>query len=86
VVQRVRKAPGGLVRAILETKVDRVERVSLSGDLICYPPGALAELEDALTGVSAAGIESTLATSYAGDRVSVPGVGMSGWLAAFGLT
>jgi hypothetical protein len=86
VVQRARKAPGGLVRATLETKDDRIERVSLSGDFFCYPAGALAELEDALTGANVGGIESTLATFFAGGRVSVPGVGMSDWLAVLGVT
>ena len=85
-VQRARKAPGGLVRATLETKDDRIERVSLSGDFFCYPAGALAELEDALTGAATGAIESTLATFFATGRVSVPGVGMSDWLAVLGVS
>jgi lipoate-protein ligase A len=85
-VQRARKAPGGLVRATLETKGDRIERVSLSGDFFCYPSGALAELEDALTGAATGAVESTLATFFADGRVSVPGVGMSDWLTVLGVT
>ncbi len=84
VTQRVHKAPGGLVRAITETKDDRVVRVALSGDFFCYPGDALAGLEDSLAGASFARLESVLAAFFAGGRVVVPGVGISDWLAVLG--
>jgi lipoate-protein ligase A len=84
VVQRVHKAPGGLVRAIVETRHDRVVRVALSGDFFCYPGDALADLEDSLAGTPLARLESVLAAFFARGRVVVPGVGISDWLTALG--
>ncbi|MFQ5812574.1 MAG: biotin/lipoate A/B protein ligase family protein, partial [Anaerolineae bacterium] len=37
VVQRMYKAPGGLIRAIVETREGRIAEVSLSGDFFFYP-------------------------------------------------
>ncbi len=82
--QRVHKAPGGLLRAILETKDGRIVRVSLSGDFFCYPGDALAGLEDALAGASPARLESALASFFADGRVTIPGVGIPDWLAVLG--
>jgi lipoate-protein ligase A len=84
VTQRVHKAPGGLVRAIIETKDDRIVRVSLSGDFFCYPGDALAGLEDSLAGTPVARLEPALAAFFAGGRAVVPGVGISDWLAVLG--
>jgi len=84
VTQRVHKAPGGLVRAAVETKESRIVRVSLSGDFFCYPGDGLAGLEDALAGVPLGGLETALAAYFAGGRLAVPGVGIPDWLAALG--
>jgi lipoate-protein ligase A len=84
VAQRVHKAPGGLVRAAIETKDRRIVRVSLSGDFFCYPAEALAGLEDALAGVPLGRLEAALTAFFAGGRVAVPGVGIPDWLAVLG--
>jgi lipoate-protein ligase A len=84
VTQRLHKAPGGLVRAVVETKDDRIVRVSLSGDFFCYPGNALAGLEDALAGTPLARLEPALAAFFTGGRVVVPGVGIPDWLAVLG--
>jgi lipoate-protein ligase A len=85
VVQRARKAPGGLLRAVLEVKDGRIEHAALSGDFFCYPAGALGELEETLAGTRLGDVPATLASFFAGDRVSVPGVGMQDWLEVLGV-
>jgi lipoate---protein ligase len=84
VTQRVHKAPGGLVRATVEVKGDRIARVSLSGDFFCYPGDGLAGLEDALAGAPVARLEQALAAVFAAGRLVVPGVGINDWLAVLG--
>ena len=80
VVQRVHKAPGGLIRATLEIKENRLGSVSLSGDFFCYPEDAISELESTLEGTSAEQIEDVLADFYARRRVETPGVTVDDWL------
>jgi lipoate-protein ligase A len=82
--QRVHKAPGGLVRSIVEVKDARVVHVSLSGDFFCYPGEGLAGLEDALAGTPLARLEQALASFFAAGRLVVPGVGIPDWLAVLG--
>jgi lipoate-protein ligase A len=84
VTQRVHKAPGGLVRAIVEVKDDRIVRASLSGDFFCYPGDGLPGLEDALAGAPLARVEQVLASFFAAGRLVVPGVGIPDWLAVLG--
>jgi lipoate-protein ligase A len=84
VTQRAHKAPGGLLRAIVETKGDRVVRVSFSGDFFCYPGDALAGLENALAGTPFARLEPAVAAFFSSGRVVVPGVGIPDWLAVLG--
>jgi lipoate-protein ligase A len=71
---RVYKAPGGLIRGILETREGRVHSVSLSGDFFFYPPPKLTELEDALVGVPLEEIESAIANFYEVEGIDSPGV------------
>jgi len=80
VVQRVYKAPGGLLRATLETKGNHLASVSVSGDFFCYPENGIALLESALEGVAIAQVEQTLQDTYAHDGLETPGVTAEDWL------
>ena len=53
VVERLHKAPGGLLRATAVLSSNRVHDVHLSGDFFFYPAHELAALEEALEGVEA---------------------------------
>ncbi len=53
VVERLHKAPGGLLRATAVVSDNRVYDVHLSGDFFFYPAHELAALEEALEGVEA---------------------------------
>jgi lipoate-protein ligase A len=53
VMERLHKAPGGLLRATAVLSNNRVHDVHLSGDFFFYPAHELAALEEALEGVEA---------------------------------
>jgi lipoate-protein ligase A len=80
VVQRVYKAPGGLLRATLELHGDDFGEVSLSGDFFCYPASAVARLETALNGVSLSQVRQVLSDFYAETGTETPGVTVDDWL------
>lgn len=80
VLQRVHKAPGGLIRATLEVKADRLVSVFLSGDFFCYPEDGVDQLESVLTGAEIDGVEDVLTDFYAAGRVETPGVTTRDWM------
>ena len=79
VIQRVHKAPGGLLRATVELKENRLESVSLSGDLFCYPQDAIGVLESMLEGAFTSEIADVVARFYAAGNVETPGVSPEDW-------
>ncbi|HEC21411.1 MAG TPA: lipoate--protein ligase family protein [Chloroflexi bacterium] len=76
VVQRVYKAPGGLIRATAIERDGKLYDVHLSGDFFFFPAGGLPELEADLEGVSAEreAVESRIADFYRAHSVEAPGV------------
>lgn len=80
VVQRVYKAPGGLLRATLELRGDQLANVSLSGDFFCYPESAVARLEGALEGAALPQVRHVLDDFYADTGAETPGVTVDDWL------
>jgi lipoate-protein ligase A len=80
VVQRVHKAPGGLIRADFEIREGAFAAVSISGDFFCYPPRAIPDLESALAGRNTAQARQVIEEFAAANRWEVPGVGLDDWL------
>jgi lipoate-protein ligase A len=80
VLQRLHKAPGGLIRATLEVQAGRLVDISLSGDFFCYPQDTVERLETALRGTPLADAERTLAAFYGQHEVETPGVTIADWL------
>jgi len=80
IVQRIHKAPGGLLRATLEVKENRLASVSLSGDFFCYPEGAIVQLEATLEGIALEQVGATLSRFYAEHEIETPGVTTDDWL------
>ncbi len=74
VIQRMHKAPGGLIRADFEIKDERLNWVSLSGDFFFYPAEKLEALEMALVGAALAEVEGAVAAFYAAEGIESPGV------------
>jgi lipoate-protein ligase A len=80
VVQRMHKAPGGLLRATLEVNDNRLASVSLSGDFFCYPEDAITRLESALEGIALDQVGITLDQFYANHELETPGVTTDDWM------
>ena len=74
VIQRVHKAPGGLIRATYEVREGCLASVDLSGDLFFYPPEGLDALAAALAGIPCQEAEAAIAAFYARHGVESPGV------------
>jgi len=84
IVQRVHKAPGGLLRATVELKGDRLASVSLSGDFFCYPQDAVGDLEAALEYASLGQVADVVAYFYATHKIETPGVAPEDWQKVLG--
>ena len=80
VVQRVHKAPGGLIRATVELREDHLYGVSLSGDYFSYPEDGVDELESVLEGAEIGKVEDRLVEFYSTGRVETPGVTVRDWM------
>jgi lipoate-protein ligase A len=74
VVQRMHKAPGGLIRAVIEMREGTLATVSLSGDFFLYPEEKLSDLEAALTDVPIEDVERVVARFYAEHDIESPRV------------
>jgi lipoate-protein ligase A len=74
VLQRAYKARGGLLRAVLVAREGRIADVELSGDFFFYPAEKLADLEQALAGISPEQVEAVVAEFYAAHAIQSPGV------------
>jgi lipoate-protein ligase A len=74
VVQRMHKAPGGLIRATIQVRQGRIVTVDLSGDFFFYPADKLAELEQHLAGVELARVQAAIEAFYRAQDIESPGV------------
>jgi lipoate-protein ligase A len=74
VIQRMHKAPGGLIRAVMEVRDGMLATVSLSGDFFLYPEAKLADLEVALRDVPIDNVERIVTRFYAEHDIESPGV------------
>jgi lipoate-protein ligase A len=82
VVQRMHKAPGGLIRTTVEIRSGQWGYVSLSGDFFCHPREAIGALESALEGTSCAEVRQVIERFYATHKIDTPGVTTDDWVAA----
>jgi lipoate-protein ligase A len=74
VVQRVHKAPGGLIRGTVETQHGKIVAVGLSGDFFFYPADKLADMERALVGIKMAELPHVLEEYYRTNAIESPGL------------
>lgn len=74
VIQRVHKAPGGLIRATTEMQDGQLVDVVLSGDFFFYPADLLGELERCLVGAAQADVEGAIEEFYRSNGIESPGV------------
>ncbi|MGQ9600430.1 MAG: lipoate--protein ligase family protein [Anaerolineae bacterium] len=74
VSQKAYKAPGGLIRATVETREGILANVSFSGDFFFYPAHRLADLEEALVETPLEKVEEVIVRFYAEHGIESPGV------------
>jgi len=74
VIQRMHKAPGGLIRAMAEVQQGQIVAVGLSGDFFFYPADQLAELEQYLVGATLPEVHGAIAEFYRTRNIDSPGV------------
>ena len=86
VVQRVHKAPGGLIRATTELRRGQIVAVGLSGDFFFYPPDKLVDLEHALAGSTMAEVPDLLEQFYRAHGIESPGLTPGDLAVALGAT
>jgi lipoate-protein ligase A len=74
VIHKMHKAPGGLIRAVVEVREGRLAGVSLSGDFFLYPEERLFDLERALADILIEDVEAVVTQFYAEHDIESPGV------------
>jgi len=83
VIQRVHKAPGGLIRCELELIDHKINDLSLSGDFFCFPKDAVGRLEGALRGKRLDEVQGIIEDFYSGGDVEIPAVSVEDWMKLF---
>jgi lipoate-protein ligase A len=84
VVHRMYKAPGGLIRAVVELEEGIIRHAELSGDFFFYPAERLADLERALEGVPIGEAGELIARFYEAQHIESPGVTPADFVRALG--
>lgn len=74
VAQHVHKAPGGLIRATVETAGERLVSVDITGDFFFYPPDLPAALSRELAGCPRHEVQAAIAAFYERTGADSPGV------------
>jgi len=80
VLQRMHKAPGGLIRADFEVREGKFGNVSLSGDFFCFPEEAISLLESRLEGRPTEEASSILSELYSRESIETPGLDIDDWM------
>jgi lipoate-protein ligase A len=86
VAQQMYKAPGGLIRATVETQQGQIAAVAFSGDFFFYPADQLAELERYLVGASLDQVRGVIEKFYQEHGIESPGVTAKDLARALGAT
>jgi len=80
IIQKLHKAPGGLLKSAYELKDDIITNLSLTGDFFCYPHNTIANLETFLEGSDISNMASLLTHFYENNLIETPGVTLDDWL------
>lgn len=80
IIQRIHKAPGGLIRSAFELKDDLISNLSISGDFFCYPSGAISVLEKILEGTKLSEVRDNTVKFYEDQELEIPGITPDDWV------
>jgi len=83
VVQRMHKAPGGLIRAEFTVDEGQFTDVSLSGDFFCFPKDTVERLASIIEGTTTDDISHTLTEFYKAGGFELPGITIDDWITVF---
>jgi len=83
VIQKVVKAPGGLIRADYEVREGQIKGVTVSGDFFCFPRTGIRSLEKRLEDQPLEQVEALVRAFYAEGEVETPGITVQDWLQVF---
>jgi len=84
ILQKMHKAPGGLIKAIYELRDNCIHDISVTGDFFCYPADVITRLEKHLEGIGVAEIEKALTNFYKDKEIETAGIQVSDWMMVFG--
>ena len=80
IIQRMHKAPGGLIRAIFEVSDGCFSDVSFSGDFFCYPLNAVQILESMLQERPTEDALGILKDFYGDPGMEIAGITIDDWM------
>ena len=80
VIHRMHKTVGGLIRADFVVNNGRFERLSISGDIFCYPHNTLDQLITSLEGHPIDQLVKILNEFYSEQNFEMPGVTFEDWM------
>lgn len=80
ILNRIHKAPGGLIRADFEVKEGNFGEISISGDFFCFPEDAVRRLESKLEGMPIQESQKLLTNFYAEGNIETPGIEIEDWI------
>jgi lipoate-protein ligase A len=82
-LQRVHKAPGGLIRSEFSVAEGRYRDVSISGDFFCFPRDTVDRLAAAIEGARVEDITKLLSDFYTKAGFELPGIQIDDWIQVF---
>jgi lipoate-protein ligase A len=80
IIQKMYKAPGGLIRAIFEVRDGCFSDVSFSGDFFCYPLNAVQILESMLKDSPTEDAPGILKKFYEYPSMEIAGITIDDWI------
>jgi lipoate---protein ligase len=84
IIQKMHKAPGGLIKATFEKRGNNIHDVAISGDFFCYPADVVNRLETHLEGAASSEVEKAIAAFYETGTIETAGIQVSDWMMVFG--
>ncbi|MCJ7694499.1 MAG: lipoate--protein ligase family protein [Anaerolineaceae bacterium] len=80
IIQKLHKAPGGLLKSVYELKDSIISNLSLTGDFFCYPHEAIKDFETFLEGSELSTVSRKVENYYERFPIDTPGVTPEDWL------
>ena len=84
IIQKMHKAPGGLIKATYEKRRDTIHDIAITGDFFCYPADVINRLEKQLDGTSVSELEKCFTDFYQDKEIETAGIQVSDWMKLFG--